>query len=69
MNDKGFTLIELICILLIVGILGTVISVKYSKFSDNVDKGAAKYEQKAVDRYNVIKSTGMETGVEDETLD
>lgn len=49
-NKKGFTLIEIIAVLLILAVLGAAVVPKIINFDSNADKTSEAYMDKAVER-------------------
>ena len=64
LNQKGWTLVELLAILIILAVLFTVIAYKHIDFTEHADAQRIEYQNKALERYEVVKSTGLETGKE-----
>lgn len=68
-NQKGFTLIELIAVMIILGVMLIIIVPRYMDFDNHADQKMEQLQQNATDRYEVIRSTGMETGLDAEGND
>ena len=49
-NNKGFTLIEIIAVMLILAVLGAVLVPKFINFDSNADKQSEAYMDAAVER-------------------
>lgn len=66
-NNKGFTLVELIAILIIVGILGTFIAKKYIGFTINSGEQVEQLQQTAQDRKDgLYQYAGIEERTEED---
>lgn len=69
-NQKGFTLIEFIAVMIILGIFCAFIIPRYMDFDGHADDKAQQYQHTATDRYEGIrKYTDMETGLDAEGND
>lgn len=53
-NDKGFTLIEILAVLIIVGIITTIGVKKFIDFDSSSEKVTQKYEEKVDQRLNAV---------------
>ncbi len=69
MNKSGFTLIELIAVMLILGVLACVVIPRFISFDSNADAKVTGYQQTATDRYEMIRKYGLETGLDTEGND
>jgi len=60
-NNKGFTLIEIIAVLIIVSIISSVAIVKFVNVDKGVEKQVTNFEDKATERRNnAYKAFGIE---------
>jgi len=53
MNNNGFTLLEILCVLVIVAIISALAYAKYSDFEKMSETSTNRYEQKSEERKNV----------------
>jgi type IV pilus assembly protein PilA len=68
-NQKGFTLIEMIAVLIIIGIIFAVIVPRFINFDSNAKDQINHLQINATERYEVVRLTGMETGLDAEGND
>lgn len=69
MNKKGFTLIELIAVLLILGILATAVASRYIGFADNTNQQVEQTLKTAQDRKDgLYQYAGIEERTEQDTV-
>jgi prepilin-type N-terminal cleavage/methylation domain-containing protein len=70
LNKKGFTLIELIAVLLIIGVLGTFIAKRYIGFDIHAKEKIEAVQQTAQSRKDgLYKYAGIEKSEEDAATD
>lgn len=69
-NNKGFTLIELISIMILLGVLIGIVVPRLISFDGHADAQVQHFQQTATDRYEGIRAyTDMETGLDAEGND
>lgn len=59
-NNKGFSLIELLGVLIILGVLFGLVIPRFISFDSNANKLRENYEMTAIERENVHKLYGGE---------
>lgn len=70
LNKKGFTLIELIAVLLILGVLGTFVAKRYIGFSDSTKGNVEAVQTTAQSRKDgLYKYAGIEERSEEDAAD
>ena len=57
-NNKGFTLIELIAVLIILAVMGAIIVPKFINFDKHAEQVQQTYEEKSIERRNVYQQYG-----------
>lgn len=57
-NNRGFTLIELIAVLIILSVMFAIIVPKFISFDDNAKQIQQNYQDKSIERRNVFQQYG-----------
>jgi len=57
-NNKGFTLIELIAVLIILSVMFAIIVPKFISFDKNAEEIQQNFKDKAIERRDVFKQYG-----------
>jgi prepilin-type N-terminal cleavage/methylation domain-containing protein len=68
-SNKGFTLIEIIAVLIILGTIFVVIVPRFIDFDSNANDQINHLQVNATERYETVRLTGMETGLDAEGND